>query len=77
MSEAAERRFLSLEVALRRAPAGVTVPSPCVGVCRMSPSTGWCEGCFRTIDEIAGWSRSTDDEKVAVWRFVEARQRGA
>lgn len=76
MSEAAERRLLSLEVALRRAPAGVAVPSPCVGVCRMSPSTGWCEGCFRTIDEIAGWSRSTDDEKVAVWRLLEARQLG-
>jgi uncharacterized protein len=49
------------------------VPSPCNSVCRMSPRTGWCEGCYRTIDEIAGWSRMDDDEKRAVW--VQLAQR--
>jgi uncharacterized protein len=50
-----------------------TVPSPCINVCRMDASTGWCEGCLRTIDEIAGWSLFDDDAKRAVWDAIEVR----
>lgn len=54
------------------------VPSPCVNVCRMSPLTGWCEGCLRTLDEIAAWSTLSDDGKRAVWaRLDERRARAA
>jgi len=49
------------------------VASPCINVCRMDASTGWCEGCLRTIDEIAGWSSFDDDTKRAVWDAIEAR----
>jgi predicted Fe-S protein YdhL (DUF1289 family) len=31
------------------------VPSPCVSICVIDPPTGLCAGCFRTLDEIAGW----------------------
>lgn len=50
------------------------VPSPCTSICRMSPVTGLCEGCLRTIDEIAAWSRMDDDEKRAVWLQLDARR---
>jgi hypothetical protein len=50
------------------------VPSPCNSVCRMSPATGFCEGCFRSLDEIAAWSRMDDDEKRAVWRLLDERR---
>ena len=50
------------------------VPSPCTSICRMSPATGLCEGCFRTIDEIAAWSRMDDDEKRAVWVQLDMRR---
>jgi predicted Fe-S protein YdhL (DUF1289 family) len=54
------------------------VPSPCISVCKMSPATGWCEGCHRTIDEIAGWSRMTDDARRGVWAdLMRRRQRQA
>ncbi|CAB3802459.1 DUF1289 domain-containing protein [Paraburkholderia fynbosensis] len=49
------------------------VPSPCINVCRMDASTGWCEGCLRTIDEIAGWSLFDDDAKRAVWEAIKGR----
>jgi len=49
------------------------VPSPCISVCRMDPARGLCEGCLRTIDEIAGWGRFGDDRKRAVWRLIAAR----
>ena len=50
------------------------VPSPCTNVCRMNDASGWCEGCFRSIDEIVAWAVLDDAEKRAVWRQLEARR---
>lgn len=47
--------------------------SPCINICRMSEASGLCEGCLRTIDEIAAWSTLDDDAKRAVWNAIEAR----
>ena len=40
-----------------------SIESPCVNICVMDDASGWCLGCGRTIDEIAGWSNGS-----AVWR---------
>ncbi len=56
--------------------ASGTVPSPCVSVCRIDPSTGWCEGCGRTIEEIAHWSVLDDEDKRAIWSDLARRRRG-
>jgi predicted Fe-S protein YdhL (DUF1289 family) len=32
----------------------------------MHPQTGYCLGCFRTLDEIARWSSLSDDEQCAI-----------
>jgi acyl dehydratase len=53
------------------------VPSPCVDVCRMNPETGFCDGCLRTIEEIAAWASCDDGKKRAVLVRVESRRRGA
>ena len=50
-----------------------SVPSPCVSLCLMHPSGGWCEGCLRTLPEIGGWSRATDEEKRQVWAQIPER----
>ena len=52
------------------------VPSPCISVCRIDPATGWCEGCYRTIDEIAHWGLLDDEEKTAVWAQLGRRRAG-
>ncbi len=49
------------------------LPSPCISVCRMDADSGRCVGCFRTRDEIAGWSQATDAGKRAVWNLIEQR----
>lgn len=49
------------------------VPSPCVSVCRMSEHTHLCEGCWRTLDEIAHWSHCSTAQKKAIW--VQLAQR--
>jgi predicted Fe-S protein YdhL (DUF1289 family) len=52
------------------------VTSPCIDVCRMNPSTALCDGCFRTIDEIAGWSSFDDTQRAAVLTQAQARKKG-
>lgn len=52
------------------------VRSPCISVCRIDPDDGLCEGCSRTIDEIAAWGTMTDDDRLAVWSRI-VRRRGA
>jgi len=48
-------------------------PSPCISICRMSDDTTYCEGCWRTLDEIGGWAQRTDDDKRRVWQFIDER----
>lgn len=54
----------------------VSVPSPCVSLCRINQANGLCEGCLRTLDEIAVWSRATDDEKILILRRLRQRRTG-
>ena len=39
----------------------------------MNPQTGLCEGCYRTLDEIATWRSYTAEEKRAVLARLEER----
>ncbi len=52
---------------------GPHVPSPCQSVCIMHPTTGWCEGCLRSLDEIAAWSRMDNPAKRVVWGQLPER----
>jgi predicted Fe-S protein YdhL (DUF1289 family) len=56
-------------------PALNSVPSPCVSLCLMHPSAGWCDGCLRTLPEIGSWSRATEEEKRRVWELIPERLR--
>ncbi|WP_457306584.1 YbaK/EbsC family protein [Polaromonas sp. P5_E6] len=49
------------------------VPSPCISVCRMNSTSGLCEGCFRTRDEIAQWSGADDTAKRHIWTSIGQR----
>ena len=52
--------------------ASHAVASPCISICTINDS-GLCEGCFRTLDEIAVWSQLDDAAKREVWRLIEQR----
>lgn len=49
------------------------VASPCVSSCAIG-AQGLCQGCFRLIDEIAGWSAMSQEEKKRVW--LDCAERG-
>jgi predicted Fe-S protein YdhL (DUF1289 family) len=52
------------------------VASPCIGVCRIDAGTGLCEGCLRTLDEIAAWGVLDDDARRDVWAAIRRRASG-
>ena len=53
------------------------IPSPCIGVCRLDPTSGLCQGCMRTLDEIAAWPAANDAERLAIVQRLRARRRAA
>jgi predicted Fe-S protein YdhL (DUF1289 family) len=63
-----------MSVAANGAATGAsTVASPCINVCRINRRTGWCEGCARTMDEIARWPHADDGERRAILARLPAR----
>ncbi|MFP5466217.1 MAG: DUF1289 domain-containing protein [Gammaproteobacteria bacterium] len=54
---------------------GQAFPSPCVSICRMNATSGLCEGCFRTLEEIARWGAMDNGAREATWARIEQRQR--
>lgn len=47
--------------------------SPCILVCSIDMLTGYCFGCGRTRDEIAGWIGYSAAERRAVMAALPAR----
>ena len=66
-----------LRQARRVAAADGVCPSPCISVCRMSDDTGWCAGCWRSLDEIAAWGAATTEFRRAVWQRIAERLQSA
>ena len=46
--------------------------SPCISVCALD-ARGYCSGCLRTRDEIAGWLRMSAAEQWDLVRRLERR----
>ena len=53
------------------------VPSPCISICAIDPDTGYCIGCFRTLDEIGGWIGLDAAARLAVWDAIDERKKTA
>jgi len=58
----------------RAAEEAEDVASPCINICRMNPATKLCDGCLRTLDEIAEWSGYNAEEKRAVLAKLAVRR---
>jgi predicted Fe-S protein YdhL (DUF1289 family) len=48
--------------------------SPCIKVCTLDENTGCCIGCFRTLEEIAGWLQMDDRERQIVYHKISKRK---
>ena len=49
------------------------VQSPCIGVCIVDETSQLCQGCFRTLGEIQGWSDLDHAQKKIVAENVNQR----
>ena len=47
--------------------------SPCLNICTLDEQ-GVCRGCYRTLDEIAGWTRMNAGEQWEVVRRAAGRR---
>ncbi|WP_170374099.1 MULTISPECIES: DUF1289 domain-containing protein [Ruegeria] len=50
------------------------VESPCVRICVVHPTEQICTGCYRTLDEIARWSRMDSSERAEIMEALPARK---
>ena len=48
--------------------------TPCVNVCTIDPETGYCEGCARSLKEIAQWSRFSPQDRSRVMAELKDRK---
>jgi predicted Fe-S protein YdhL (DUF1289 family) len=55
-----------------RPPASIR--TPCVQVCIVDGESGLCLGCYRTLAEVAGWARFTDDERARLMAELPQRR---
>lgn len=49
------------------------IATPCVKVCAVDGRTGFCLGCRRTLPEIAGWARLSDQERADIMAALPDR----
>lgn len=53
------------------------IESPCIGVCTIDEATGFCQGCFRTLEEIQGWWDMDNTRKAEVVKVATERESAA
>ncbi|MGO8503598.1 DUF1289 domain-containing protein [Rhizobium leguminosarum] len=51
--------------------------TPCIHLCSLEPSTGFCAGCGRTLEEIGSWTSYSDTERTRIMALLPARLAGA
>lgn len=58
------------------APAKPPAPirTPCVKVCVVDGESGLCLGCFRTLNEVAGWARFSEEERERLMAELPQRK---
>jgi len=50
------------------------IATPCVQVCIVDGESGLCLGCFRTLGEVAGWSRIAPEERDRIMTELPGRR---
>lgn len=51
------------------------VPSPCIDICDVNSPSGYCRGCYRSLQEIAEWPYMNDTERTAVLMVIQQRKK--
>jgi hypothetical protein len=49
------------------------IESPCIKICVIHPEERICTGCYRSIEEITGWTRKSEAERKAIMQELPSR----
>lgn len=52
----------------------VPIKTPCIKVCVVDGESGLCLGCFRKLNEVAGWTKLTDAERERIMAELPSRR---
>jgi hypothetical protein len=63
-------RYLSGGISLE---GSSVIASPCILVCSIDMTTGYCFGCGRTRNEIGNWTLYSDAERSDIMKLLPAR----
>ena len=55
----------------------IQTSSPCINICVVNAETGYCLGCFRTMEEISNWARLPAHERARINEELESRREAA
>lgn len=55
-------------------PPPAPIKTPCIKVCVVDGESGLCMGCYRQLNEVAGWARLTDAEREAIMAELPQRR---
>ena len=50
------------------------IATPCIQVCAIDGESGLCLGCYRTLQEVATWSKLSDAARAAIMAQAPARR---
>lgn len=50
------------------------IKTPCIKVCVVDGESGLCMGCYRRLNEVAGWTKLTDAERDAILAELPSRR---
>lgn len=56
----------------RKPPAPIR--TPCNKVCVVDGESGLCMGCYRRLNEVAGWAKLSDAERDAIMAELPSRR---
>ena len=50
------------------------IKTPCVKVCVVDGESGLCMGCYRKLNEVAGWAKLSDAERETIMGELKGRR---
>ena len=50
------------------------IKTPCIKVCVVDGESGLCLGCYRQLNEVAGWARLSDQERERIMAELPSRR---
>jgi predicted Fe-S protein YdhL (DUF1289 family) len=50
------------------------IATPCIKVCVIDGESGLCMGCYRSLPEVAAWSRYSDTQRAEIMAGLEGRR---